>query len=174
MLNLPKSFDKKWFEFEPEVKRRYADQTWVPLRMSRNRQTGSSATKPPYNSECWAVGTVAFPPENMSTAEEMHWSELGTGNDRSSYAYRDGHYKRSDEFQHYDKETVGTNLVLVQRGTRTRKEVWHINQDLIMALDLVKEGNNWVSPSQDFDVVIKEEFSEDGSFSAIEIKKAIS
>jgi hypothetical protein len=70
-----------------------------------------------------------------------------------------------------DKQPIGVNLIFehpqpVVGGTR-----WIINPDLVVALRLVKEGNAWVRPEEDFAVVIRELLDADGNHVAIEIKK---
>lgn len=56
-----------------------------------------------------------------------------------------------------DNETVGYNLVLDAYYTETESVRWMIDQDLILALKLIKEGNSWICPSENYTEVIKEE-----------------
>lgn len=53
----------------------------------------------------------------------------------------------------------------------TGERKWILNPDLIVALRLVKQGNNWVRPEQEFAVVAREEFDKQGNHILIEIKK---
>jgi hypothetical protein len=46
-----------------------------------------------------------------------------------------------------------------------------LSPDLVVALRLIKEGNNWVRPEEDFVVVARETIDEDGNHSQIEIKR---
>ena len=50
-------------------------------------------------------------------------------------------------------------------------EKWIINPDLIIALRLVKENNNWIRPEEDFVEVIRESFDDKGNHVQIEIKR---
>ncbi|KAG0929344.1 hypothetical protein G6F31_017386 [Rhizopus arrhizus] len=48
---------------------------------------------------------------------------------------------------------------------------WILSPDLVIALRLVKDGNSWVRPEEDFVEVVREKLEEDGSHTSIEIKR---
>ncbi|MFP1452249.1 hypothetical protein ACLB1N_12255 [Escherichia coli] len=48
-----------------------------------------------------------------------------------------------------------------------------LESDLIAALRLIKEGNNWVRPEENFEVVVRENLDDKGEQCLIEIKKRI-
>ncbi|EJL1437544.1 hypothetical protein NL817_004669, partial [Salmonella enterica] len=48
---------------------------------------------------------------------------------------------------------------------------WILNPDLIAALRLIKEGNNWVRPEENFEVVVRENLDDKGEQCLIEIKR---
>jgi hypothetical protein len=48
-----------------------------------------------------------------------------------------------------------------------------LNPDLVVALRLIKEGNNWIRPEEDFVVVAREILDVNGKHQVIEIKRAI-
>ena len=165
------SLTNEWFEFTKELKRRFDGASWIPLRKNWKQGNDLPASKVGYWEDSWAVGSAAFPPESTEQAEKLGWNDLGIGTNPGPYSFRDGQYKRCDEFQYDDKVTIGTNLVFTQFSAPTDKEVWIINPDLILALKLVREGNDWISPYDDFDVVIKETYRDDGKPESIDIKK---
>lgn len=88
------------------------------------------------------------------------------------YAYEDDYYSPIDEYQYNDKESVGVELVFVHNQPVVGRTIWILNPDLVVALGLIKEGNNWVRPEEDFEVVAREVLDENGEYQRIEIKRA--
>lgn len=120
----------------------------------------------------FGCGTVAFPPQNRKIAEQLSWDNLGISHSAQPYAYKDGYYSPIDEYQYNDKEPIGIELVFEQRQPVVDKTIWILNPDLVVALGLIKEGNNWVRPEEDFVVVAREFLDENGTYQLIEIKRA--
>ncbi|MGF6156539.1 hypothetical protein M2267_001782 [Ensifer sp. KUDG1] len=163
--------DKDWLLLTKETKRKLSDATWIPLRAARSMVTTRAITDIGYSNDEFFCGSVAFPRGNRKFAESLGWSDIGIGNQGTPYAYSDGGYKRCDEYQYNDKEPVGVNLIFSHSPTGIHRTDWIINPDLIMALDLVQEGNKWIRPSEDFCDVIRVELDENNSPVSIEIKR---
>ena len=161
---------KDWILQTKEIRRSLNNATWIPLRASQNSIHGN-IKKIGYIEDYFGCGTVAFPEKHMSLADSLSWSDIGIGCETTPYAYDDGYYKTVEEYQYNDKQPIGTHLVFSYTHPLTHKREWIINPDLIMALQLVKEGNIWVSPLENFTPVIKEVFNENNDHVLIEIKK---
>lgn len=123
-------------------------------------------------SDVFACGSVAFPPEHRELVEErLGWSDIGTGHDVAPYAYKDGYYASIDQYQYNDKEPIGVNLVFEHPQPVVGGRLWILNPDLVVALRLIKEGNDWVRPEENFVVVAREILNEKGRHRLIEIKR---
>ena len=164
--------NKDWILQKKETRRTFANATWVPLRASRDDKQGSAkVTEIGYVSEVFACGAVAFPPEHHEVAGGLSWSALGIGHSAKPYAYEDGYYSAIDQYQLNDKEPIGVELVFEHHQPVVGGRLWILNPDLIVALGLIKEGNNWVRPEEDFVVVAREVLDSEGSHRLIEIKR---
>lgn len=124
-----------------------------------------------YTSEYFGCGSVAFPPEHRDIAEKVSWSDIGIGCTVQPYAYEDGYYSSIEQYQWNDKEPIGIHLVLEHPQPVIGGRIWVLNLDLIVALRLIKDGNNWVRPEENFAVVAREVFDEKGEHQLIEIKR---
>jgi hypothetical protein len=166
------AMNREWILQTREARRTFANATWVPLRAYR-KETFSQAhvTEVGYVSEVFACGSVAFPPEHREVAEQLGWTDLGVDHAAQPYAYADGHYSPIDQFQYNDKEAIGVELVFEYEQPVAGGTKWILNPDLVVALRLVKEGNNWVRPEEDFVVVVRQTLDEDGNHQLIEIKR---
>lgn len=161
-----------WILQKKETRRVFANATWVPLRASFNDEQGQvGVTEIGYVSEFFGCGSVAFPPEHREVAERLGWSDIGIGHSARPHAYEDGHYSSIDQYQYNDKEAIGVELVFEHHQSVVGGTLWILNPDLVVALHLIKEGNNWVRPEENFVVVAREVLDEKGNHRRIEIKR---
>lgn len=162
--------DQAWILQKKETRRTFANSTWVPLRASCSDEKGN-VKNIGYISEFFGCGSVAFPLEKRKIAETLGWGDLGLSRDVGPHAYDDGYYSSIEQYQYNDRDPIGINLVFTHHQPIIGLNKWIINPDLIVALRLVKEGDNWVRPEEDFCVVIREFFDSKGNHRLIEIKR---
>lgn len=162
--------DKDWILQQKETRRTFSKSTWIPLRQSSDNAQGN-VKEIGYTSEFFGCGSVAFPPENREVAQGLSWGEIGIGTRISPYAYKDGYYSTIDEFQYNDKDPIGIHLVLELPMPVVGGRQWILHPDLIAALRLIKEGEQWVRPEENFVVVAREILNENGEQCLIEIKR---
>jgi hypothetical protein len=159
-----------WILQKKETRRAFSNATWVPLRASCNDERGE-VRDIGYVSECFACGSVAFPPEHREVAEQLGWSSIGISHNAQPYAYEDGYYSSIEQYQYNDKEPIGVNLVFEHPQPVVGGRLWILNPDLVVALRLIKDGANWVRPEENFVVVAREVLDEKGEQRLIEIKR---
>ena len=165
--------NRDWILQTRETRRSFANATWVPLRAAQDDEQGQArVTELGYVSEFFGCGSVAFPPQHREAAEKLSWSDLGIGHSARPYAYKDGYYSPIDQYQYNDKEPIGVELVFVHDQPVVGGTKWILNPDLVVALRLIKEDNNWVRPEEDFVVVAREVLDDDGKHRLIEIRRA--
>lgn len=165
--------NRDWILQTRETRRSFANATWVPLRASQNDEQGQArVTEVGYVGEFFDCGSVAFPPQHREVAEQLSRGDLGIGHSARPYAYKDGYYSPIDQYQYNDKEPIGVELVFEHDQPVVGGTKWILNPDLVVALRLIKEGNNWVRPEEDFVVVAREVIDDHGKYRLIEIKRA--
>lgn len=162
--------NQDWILQKKETRRVFSNATWVPLRASINNEEGE-VRDIGYVNEYFGCGSVAFSPENREVAEKLSWNSIGISHDAQPYAYEDGYYLSIEQYQYTDKEPIGIHLVFEHPQPVVGGRLWILNPDLIVALRLVKEGNNWVRPEENFVVVAREIFNKNGDHNTIEIKR---
>jgi len=164
------AMNQDWILQTKETRRAFSSATWVPLRASRNDEQGD-VRNIGYVSEFFGCGSVAFPPEHREVAERFDWSDIGIGRNVQPHAYSDGYYSSIEQYQYNDKEPIGVNLVFEHPQPVVGGKLWILNPDLVVALRLIKDGNNWVRPEEDFVIVAREVLDEKGHHRLIEIKR---
>jgi len=162
--------NQEWILQDKETRRTFSKSTWVPLRASCKDEQGDVRAIG-HVSEYFGCGSVAFSPENREVAEQLGWGSIGIAHNVQPCAFEDGYYSPIEQYQYNDKEPIGINLVFDHPQPVVGGRLWILNPDLVVALHLIKEGTNWVRPEEDFVVVAREVFNEDGHHQLIEIKR---
>lgn len=162
--------NQDWILQKKETRRTFSNATWVPLRASISDEKGD-VRNIGYVSEYFGCGSVAFPPEHREVVEQLGWSSIGISHNAQPYAYEDGYYSSIEQYQYNDKEPIGVHLVFEHPQPVVGGRIWILNPDLIVALRLIKDGENWVRPEENFVVVAREVLDEKGDHRLIEIKR---
>ncbi len=162
--------DQDWILQKKETRRTFSKSTWVPLRAAFDNEKGN-VKEVGYTNEFFGCGSVAFSPDHRDIAEKLSWNDIGISSTIGPYAYEDGYYSTIDEYQYHDKEPIGVHLVLELSLPVVGGRQWILTPDLVAALRLIKEGDNWVRPEENFVVVAREVLDEKGEQRLIEIKR---
>jgi hypothetical protein len=149
--------------------RRMATASWIPLRAyGESEQVGTPGVAG-FRWEISAVGTLAVAVADMREADALGWADVGISH--SHYPHVDGgRYVASDIYEPNGRDPLGTHLVLEQRGNGLDPKVWHLHQDLLLALRLKREDNVWVSMEEGYRDVARLRLSIDGSPARLEIR----
>jgi hypothetical protein len=161
---------REWILQSREIRRVFSKSTWIPLRASLTNERGDLQSVG-YVSEYFGCGSVAFPPAQRTTADQLGWSAIGVAKSVLPFAHEDGYYAPIDVYCLNDKEPIGVHLVFEHPQPVIGGRLWILNPDLVVALRLVKDGMNWVRPEEDFAVVVREAVDEQGHHRQIEIKQ---
>ena len=160
--------DQKWFEFRDIRKKRFNDAVWIPLRASRSHSEGKYGFSG-YREELNFSASVAIPLDRLPQAERLGWSDIGFMRSHGVYAFKES-YATAESFQLRDEEDFGIHLVIDQEFGGLEPHQWHLNQDLIVALQLLREGDVWLRPCENYIEVARLVRQPDGSTAAIEIR----
>ncbi|WP_186038787.1 hypothetical protein [Burkholderia gladioli] len=159
--------EQEWFELRDAQRRALTDSTWVPLRASVSSEQGEYAFVG-WRCTFFGLGSVACAVADKEHAQKLGWMDAGIGISHSPGIDKNEYhsvelYRRSDDF-------VGVNLVLEQPGVGSKSNEWHLSQDLVIALDLFREGDVWVRPSEGYVEVAKLTRSATGRPSELKIR----
>lgn len=162
--------NKDWILQTKETRRSFTNSTWVPLRANQQEKQGD-IRKIGYTGEYFGCGSVAFPIEQRNRADKLSWNHIGISQSATPYSYEDGHYSPIEEYECMDKDPIGINLIFEHYQPVIGTTKWILNPDLVVALGLVKDGDNWVRPEEDFIIVAREIIDDKGNHTLIEIKR---
>lgn len=157
--------DKDWIKQADVRRRRYAPLTWIPLYLNRERGTGDYGELG-YIKDIEAVRTAAIYLDKRAELDGLGFVDLPHSHAPSTWnGYTPYDVRRSEE-----GEEQGVYLALNQSLDGDGPSVWSLNQDFVFALNLSREGDIWIRPSEGFVEVAKIERSGDGDVEAILVR----
>lgn len=157
--------DKDWIRQADVSRRRYAPLTWIPLYLNRERGTGNYGELG-YVKDTEAVRTAAIYLDKRAELSGLGFVDLPYSHAPSTWnGYTPYDVRRSEE-----GGEQGVYLALNQSLGGDSPSVWSLNQDFVFALNLSREGDVWIRPSEGFVEVAKIERSGDGDVEAILVR----
>lgn len=143
---------QRWFEFGDVGHRRFRNAVWIPLRVCVFNQCGSRG-RDGFASDFLGVTSLAVHLNHREKAKIIDWQSNGL--DRWHRPHIDeAKYGLSDTYI-LDGVEVGANLALSQTLCGAENPVWHLNQDIVLAFDLLREEDVWTRPEEGYDEVAR-------------------
>ena len=160
--------DLQWFEFKDIINKNIEDSVWIPLWW--HQSTESEVKKPEigyWKDFVFAQAVIA----SEDDKEELMSEDCSSFNPCHANESKcwDNEYLRADTVYNYN-EPIGEYLVLFQCLGRETSPKVHINQDLIFALGLIEEDEQWIRPAEGYDTVIRQTRNQEGVIYKVEIK----
>ena len=140
----------------------------IPLRAVHEVREGEYG-QIGFKSEFFGVGSVMVPVDRVGDAQALSWSDIGIGRSHRPYAFKSS-YKPVDIYQRIDEDDLGVELIMAQSFDGIETSIWHISQDLVFALELLREGDNWLRPVEDYIDVVRFTRKPDGREALVEIR----
>ena len=157
--------EREWFEMRDV--RSFRGATWIPLRRAdgSNRVVdGTTVT------EFVGVSSLACEPRFEPAFDKLNFGN-GLGLDAHRPEADEKRYVPADIVKSWTSSDVsGIPLVLAQDIDGFDEMVWHLHQDLVIALGLLREGDVWLRPEEGWTEVARLRRDADGHPVLIEIK----
>jgi len=141
--------DTTWFEMTDI--RPVAKRSWIPLAADVILCQQGKYRCPGYQKEYFGAWSILMPDNSKDPALQLDWSSI-TPLSSHSPEVSDNDYIPSQEFVGHPS---GVYMVLQQQFDSGEPRVWTPNQDLVLALRLIREGNSWLCPDEDYAEVLR-------------------
>jgi len=166
------SRNQPWFELRNLRARKMDRDAWIVLRACKWARNDTQRFAPGHEEEFFGAASASFPNEAREVVQKtISWDHLNLMHDHAPYV-QDGQYQPADRFQSYPEELDGTYLMLSQRGNKIDHGDWLVHPDLILGLQLRREGDNWLAMDEGYVPVIRMSRDERGSPDLIEIRSS--
>ncbi|WP_168454158.1 hypothetical protein [Sphingopyxis microcysteis] len=152
-----------WFRYPDLKNRKVADAVWIPLRASENLRSRGEYGELGYLRESFCCGSLAVYLAHREEGDKLGWMDIGLIHEIGSYA-DDTAYKAADEYwtDWPADHATGIELVLPQSFGWDHLPEWHLHQDFVVALRLIREGDTWLRPEEGYVDVVRLIRDEDG------------
>jgi hypothetical protein len=161
--------EQAWFEMAPERARRLETAAWIPLRADQTLLSTGESGHLGFTDDYFGVGSVAVATLHKAQAESLRWPDVGLARTHSP-SFENEQYVSADAGESYGEDFPGLPLVLAQRGNGESPDQWHLHQDLVIALGLIREGDRWLAMNEGYAEVARLRRRGDGSPTLLEVR----
>lgn len=158
-----------WLELKDIERKRFAGATWIPLmvnaRTLEQGKPGHAGLKKEYQS----IETLIVPVHNRAEFTSATWHEIVRHNPHAAWADED-RFLAPQDHEGNDGKPSATYPVLVQSFETGEPTIWHLLQEIELALDLLRKDDVWLRPQEDHIDVVRLSRDSNGIPDRIEIR----
>lgn len=147
-----------------------SENVWVPLRAIQPLSKVGESGFLGHQEEFFGVASLAVSTSTREAADSLDWMEVGISHNHTGWVDGDDQYHPADVYYGSQDDIDGTYLVLDQHFNSTDSPEWHLHQDVVVALELKREGDTWVRPDEGYEPVARLERGDDGHPQLLEIR----
>ena len=152
-------------------RRNLAAAAWIPLRAASAFERVGQFGFVGFREDWLGTWSLAVPADNRSDALTLSWDDIGIS-DNHAGCVDNGMYVPADVYVDFHGRFAGVHLVLDQRGGKSERSEWHLHQDFVTTLGLMREGDKWVRPDEDYIEVARLSRTSNGSPALLEASAA--
>ena len=145
--------DRAWFEMAEYRRLKYTSKVWMPLWECRHKEVGDRRSIGWREEYSYVRSLFVAAALKDTVMREEVWSFNSTSDDNAASTFK-GMYYRADA-QYLDDQYVGEKVVMECNFSHETGYELLVNNDLLLALKLKREGDVWVCPSEGYADVIK-------------------
>lgn len=162
--------EESWFQMKDLLTRKWGEKVWIPLRISQSAKN-QEERKPGLIEEFIGLATLAVPLPFQEQAKKIEWSDIW-GKEHGPTIYNNKYIPTGITPRSYSNP-CGIGLVLEQRIPGDEPNLWHLNQDMVFALGLIREGNVWLRPEENYREAVKFTLDSNNKVTLIEIRQEL-
>lgn len=162
--------NKDWYEFKTLKRRGYDSQVWVPLRAEFTKESEGESGHVGFREEHLSVGSIAVAVNQETVVRTADSEDIRERGDSRPYVAGDCRYVRAEEVLEFHENVDGVRLVLDQAIPGHDYQEWHLNQDFVLGLNLVREDDVWVRVEEGRTPVAQIHRNDDGNPQRLEVK----
>lgn len=144
---------EEWLELADVEKRKQATRTWIPLMVSESQSKGE-VKAPGHRKQYTSIECLIVPLEKRGEFASAHWQGIHRNSSHSGWADED-RYIAPHEYTDNDQVPIATYPVLTQHFDTGEPRKWHLLQEIELSLGLLRRGDVWVRPIEDYLEVVR-------------------
>lgn len=144
---------QEWLELADVEKRKLATRTWIPLMVSESQNEGGMK-EPGHRKQYTSIECLIVPLEKRGEFASAHWQGIHRSSSHSGWADEDG-FISPHEYTDNDQLPIAAYPVLTQHFDTGEPRIWHLLQEIELSLGLLRRGDVWVRPIEDYLEVVR-------------------
>lgn len=146
-VNRPPSPDlDAWFRMEDIQRKDFSKLTWIPLKISKGRDHAAEFAQIGHRKEFFSIESVIVPSALVKEYENCDWHAIGSHTPERPWVRDDGTFIPSG--CHDENPDVRYPVVELNFETGEPSE-WHVFQEIVTSLRLLRNGDTWTCPEED-------------------------
>lgn len=146
---------KEWLECADLLQREMKSKIWIPLWWYQEIKAQTPHNSIGYWEDVVFANAIMADEEYKDELLATECSDYNPYHTCQSCRFR-GVYTRGDMFYSYGADPIGERLVIYQDFGRKAEPRVYLNNDLLNALALVQEGDNWLRPDEGYEVAVRQ------------------
>ncbi len=152
-------FVKEWFEMQDLKRPSFSKSTGIPLRLIDTRSSHPQWITGGWEEHLQVIG-IELPLSARERLSELHWMAAQCYDHKPTLG--EGGWVEAGAFEDAQFESRGRYPVLVVKTCGDQQ--WLLEQNLVLSLGLLREGDTWIPPEEDYlDVARLEQTADDES-----------
>ena len=147
--------NSSWFDLTDAARHGVAARVWIVLRQLEPVEEVGDFAEPGWLLEFQGVASAMFPASAARKAARLVYNDLNSGWPHRPWVQA-GRFTSAGVILPERDLPTGRYLVLQQRFDGSPvSENWHLDQDLVLGLGLVRTSDEWIAPAEDSNVVAR-------------------
>lgn len=146
----------EWYHMNDLKKKSFNRTTWVPLWSYTYNSKKKSYGLVGYEEDYFGAFSVMFPVDKKEDALNLEWMDINSRNSHNPWLETDGNFYNANDFDSFRSDGLGGSyLLLIEEFETENDNVWYLDQDLLLGLNLLRVGDEWICPREDDLVVVR-------------------
>jgi hypothetical protein len=134
---------KSWLEFRDLRTSNFTSGSWVPLKVQTSSEENSQ-------NSCFYIDTLVVFDDFREHHSNLTWQEYGMHRDETTAYVHEGKFFAPTDYFDYEVEKTTGLIPVTDLWHEDGNRVWDLNQEIVLALKLLRVGDKWVRPSENF------------------------
>jgi hypothetical protein len=149
-VKLKNDISENYYKFEDVLKHPLNTKSWIPVYSRELLSEVGEFGYDGYNEEYFGAISILIDRDKKNEALEVEWTSANISAGNKGWVDNDDEYIISGIFSNWKNNLTGNYLVLDQLLETGDNNVWHLEQDLVLSLNLLRKDDVWVAPEEDY------------------------
>ncbi|MBK1833038.1 hypothetical protein [Roseibacillus ishigakijimensis] len=134
---------KNWLEFNDFNSSKFTSGKWIPLKINITDEQDDTRIY-------FSLETLIVFDEDREKYAHLSWQDIGLHREETTaYVDEDRFYSPTDYYDYQHGKVTGI-MPITDLWHEDGERVWDLNQEIVLSLRLLRQGDTWVRPSENY------------------------